>query len=264
MVDIQRLKDRFYWYMLPKKAEERYLKNIEYTHIILDNTIASLEAKIKVINHVRTVAKVEAMIENIVNDMSKSHVFDKKQLYLPFHACLYLLTRLYNYSEVVETGVGPGSSGYMLLRALEKNQNCGTLTSIDIQDRVILGKTSVPIGLVFARNEALVTNWKYFHSDSRNVLQHVLLHLKTDNTMFVSGSDHSYEVQHFELETAKEFFPSKIKTIVVDRPDYNAFTAINTVFPLATRNHLKDYSRTLFYEKSETLPYRFEVIQSTQ
>jgi len=73
--------------------------------------------------------------------------------------------------------------------------------------------------------------------------------------ILIHGSDHGYEVQKAELVIADELV-TKNGFMVVDRPDYNSFRAVNGAF-----SDRPNYSMTTLAEKSVHSPLMFGIVK---
>ena len=135
-------------------------------------------------------------------------------IFLPVMAFIYDITRTLQPSTIVETGVERGASTYTFLRALEKNGN-GQLHSIDLLPP-IHRRLKLPIAPCVPIE--LRKRWHYYEGNSREILPGLLRELGQVD-LFMHGSDHSYEVQSFEVRCAWPHI-KKPRICIVDRPDY--------------------------------------------
>lgn len=111
---------------------------------------------------------------------------------------LYKIIRTLKPEVVVETGVANGHTSYFITSALLKN-GTGRLTSVDITDRV---------GGVLEEDERSVWDLKVLdHSRVRGHFRDIVQSL-TAIDVFIHDSDHGYEWQKFELETASRHMSS--------------------------------------------------------
>jgi hypothetical protein len=136
-----------------------------------------------------------------------------RMFYGAFASYLYLLTRQLKPKVIVETGVERGTSTYSFLRAIRDN-GLGELHSVDIRPGI--NKRLGLLAPVVPR--ALKKKWHYHEGNSKEVLP-ILLEELGSIDLFMHGSDHSYEVQGFEVRLAWNYL-SEPRTCVIDRPDY--------------------------------------------
>jgi len=156
--------------------------------------------------------------------LSKSYV--DHDLFMPLMAFIYDLVRSMKPKIIVETGVERGASTYTFLRAIAKN-GFGELHSVDLKPP-IHSQLKLPIAPVVP--QSFRENWHYYEGDSRAILPKLLDNLGTVD-LFMHGSNHSYEVQSFEVMTAWPHIKEP-KVCIVDRPDYpvtNDYRAWNEI-----------------------------------
>lgn len=118
---------------------------------------------------------------------------------------LYSVVRVTNPNVVVETGVSWGISSFVILSALEKNQN-GRLYSIDLPNldtnsNYNVGESSLT-GIVVPKQ--LRVRWKLELGDSSVVLPRLLKRLSIVD-IFFHDSDHSYEFMRKEFSLVYPF-----------------------------------------------------------
>ncbi len=99
---------------------------------------------------------------------------------------------------VVETGVGPGTTSYSILSALESSG--GRLLSFDLGVDYGENVPSRPIGFVVPAE--LKKRWKIVLGNTRDTLPANIGSLGPPD-IFLHDSDHSYDHVTFELETAR-------------------------------------------------------------
>ena len=105
---------------------------------------------------------------------------------------LYVVIRTVRPEVVLETGVANGHTSFFITSALLKNGS-GTLTSIDITDQV---------GGVLNDTDRSVWNLSVLdHYNVRSSFRDIVDSLGPID-LFIHDSDHGYEWQKFELETA--------------------------------------------------------------
>ena len=127
---------------------------------------------------------------------------------------LYKLVRKYQLEILVETGVCNGGSTAFILQAIKDNGH-GMLYSIDYPE--IEGKDDLEIwqgkkGAVVPKDkkvgwlvpERLKDNWKLIIGKSQDKLPELLEELG-EIDFFLHDSEHSYECQKFEYETAWKY-----------------------------------------------------------
>jgi hypothetical protein len=235
-------------------VKKEYCTTISITKSYLNKLMREAQPFLSEENDLPTIveyARDLASTMEIITD-SKQH-----QLYLPFHLFLYLYCRVFKPSNVIETGVERGSSTYVILKALEENQR-GVLHSIELCKEIRFGKLRVPLALMMEGEDHLRYRWILHYGNSMTVLPEIKQYLKQGYDsidLFVAGSDHSYLLQKFELEVAKDWVGSG-RIVVCDRPDYNGFRAVNEVFPSET------YVHRVIPEKSNDSSLMFAVIET--
>jgi len=180
-------------------------------------------------------------------------------LFLPYHISLYVLCRISKPTLVVETGVERGSSTYVILKALQTNGN-GRLVSVELRENVPLGRTTtLPLALVVREGERnkdiSLDNWTLRLGNSLEALPKLKDEYCGKVNIFVHGSDHGYEVQKAELAIAEGLVP-KNGIVIVDRPDYNNFKAVNEMFSDNTK-----YAVTTLPEKSIHSSLAFSIVK---
>ena len=126
---------------------------------------------------------------------------------------LYSLVRLMDAKKVAETGVGPGSTSFAILSALESNN--GKLYSFDKGERYGEAEPR-PVG--FLVPEKLRKNWSLVVGDSKDTLKGVLEN-SAPFDIFFHDSEHTYEHVTFELKTALRYLTKKF-AIVIDNYDW--------------------------------------------
>ncbi len=230
-----------------------YYGTIKITKERLDDHIGLIESRMMVfgglmgfenaVNYAKTTSEDRDII-----DASEHH-----QLYLPYHVFLYFLTRVMKPEIVVETGVERASSTYVMLEAMERNVK-GVLHSIELCKEISLPKNvKVPMALMLENEDELKKRWILHTGNSLKVLPQLPEVTQVD--LFVSGSDHSYAVQKFELEWAKNHVkPNGV--VVCDRNDYSNNQALNEVFPEP------EFQRWVLPEKSVESPLKFAVVKT--
>jgi predicted O-methyltransferase YrrM len=131
-----------------------------------------------------------------------------------FHAVsLYALVRVMRPQIIVETGCTPGKASAFILRALERNQY-GHLYTIDLPPPEVRGLMLTPSLTHSARPVGAPSNWAvpdWLRSRQTLILEAAeyalprLLNELGSIDMFYHDSDHSYQHQRWELETAYVF-----------------------------------------------------------
>lgn len=119
-----------------------------------------------------------------------------------FGKWLYCCIRVFQPASMIETGVAHGSSSWIILNAMQKN-NKGQLISIDLPNNDTnsaynFENTAPPTG--WRVPESLRSRWSLRLGDARKLLPEALAETgKLD--FFFHDSDHSYEHMKFEFET---------------------------------------------------------------
>ena len=116
--------------------------------------------------------------------------------------------------NVVETGVGPGTTSYAFLTALK--QTGGKLTSFDLGVKYGDAEKGEPVGFVVP--EDLKHNWRLITGDSKKTLPSEIVGLGPID-IFMHDSEHTYEHVTFELNTVSRHLSSKF-LILVDNYDW--------------------------------------------
>jgi len=240
-------------YLFASQSVKEYYKTVSTTRIYLLDEIAKAEKSIEKIDLENFASHVRKIAASVNPDLN---------LYLPYHMCLYLLCRILKPNLLVETGVERGSSTFVILKALQTN-GYGKLVSVELAKCVrVAPGCSVPMALVVHEGEKnkdiSLDNWSLHFNNSLDMLPKLKDEHRGKVDIFVHGSDHSYEVQKAELAIADELLP-KNGIIIVDRPDYNNFKAVNEMFSDNTT-----YSVTTLPEKSVRSPLAFSVVKKLQ
>lgn len=126
---------------------------------------------------------------------------------------LYCITKLSHATKVVETGVGPGTSSFSILRALRMNS--GRLYSIDLGVRYGEAEEK-PVGFVVP--ESMKDMWTLSIGSSKDLLPGLCSNLKNID-LFFHDSDHTYENVMFELNTVLPHLNER-GFIVIDNYDW--------------------------------------------
>lgn len=174
-------------------------------------------------------------------------------LYLPFHAMLYLICRKARPQKVVETGVEKGGSSNMILQALDKNGS-GRLWSIDIGSTFMhRGATVSNIGPVV--DERTKSRWNLIKGGAQKVLGDVLAETG-EVDIFCAGQGHTYEVQEHEGGHAWPRLRSG-GVFVLDRADWNDNKYLSEF--MADHSDSVAWHET-YKEGSSSDPFEFTVI----
>ncbi len=172
-------------------------------------------------------------------------------LYLPYHTTLYMLARWLKPKSIVETGVERGASTYVLLKAIERNQQ-GKLYSIDVLDHFF--HTRFPIATIVPK-EMRRENWVFIQGYSGEILPKLFQQLENESCgMFVAGSDHHYDNQLNEIRQGWENLENG-GVLVVDRPDYEGYKALNSFL---LESNYRDL--VIMKESNYSLPYDFAIV----
>lgn len=148
---------------------------------------------------------------------AKAEGFTGGNIYSDESKVVYAIVRYLKPKLFVETGVGPGRSSLVILRAMDKN-GCGHLYSIDLPgyDKIYypsLGKgsdTHVPEGwnVGWMVPDTLCSRWKLILGDSKKELP-VLLKSLGQVDIFMHDSLHVWEHMMFEYKTAWPYIKNK-------------------------------------------------------
>ena len=233
--------------LFPRLAAKKYHDTVGLTRGVLAKEIDVMEERFA---DKLDLSNITAYVHEIADKMRPDI-----SLYFPYHICLYLLCRLFKPNLVVETGVERGSSTFMLLKAIKMN-GFGVLHSIEISRSVrIAPNISADLASVAIDSEdfsSLKLHWQLHIGNSTEVLPRLTSELgKID--MFIHGSDHTYDLQKQELLIAKNWIKQQ-GVVIVDRPDYNSFRALDEVFPS------DKYARYSLPERSDRSPLQFSVV----
>lgn len=144
---------------------------------------------------------------------------------------LFLLVRKFKPKLIVETGVGPGASSYLMLKALELNGG-GRLISVDYPNRNPAGYRYADgtLDAVYTPSElapgwlvptVLRRSWTLRLGRSQDVLPMI----KDEIDMFFHDSEHSYENMTFELEWAYSHLRDGGVLCCDDTPRNDAFSS---------------------------------------
>ncbi len=112
---------------------------------------------------------------------------------------IYAITRILKPRIVVETGVGPGTTSYAFLSAM--NDYGGKLYSFDLG--VKYGEESDPEEVGFVVPDDLRSNWTLTLGDSKETLPEKIGSIG-DVDFFFHDSEHTYKHVMFELTTMQE------------------------------------------------------------
>ncbi len=236
-----------------KSIEKDYRDTIRVTKSWLLNEIGTVEKHIDSFMD-NTLFNDVAYADSVANDEKVVEASEKWQLYLPYHTTLYVLCRFLKPDIVVETGVERGSSTYVILKAMDKNGK-GVLHSVELCKEISLPKNvKIPLAMMLENEDGLKKRWVLYIGNSLEVLPELKFDGKID--LFVSGSDHSFNVQSFELGWGKSN-TREGGVIVCDRSDYNNYRALNEVFPLSSISK----NVITLPEKSVKSPLKFTVVR---
>ena len=126
---------------------------------------------------------------------------------------LYIIIRLLKPKQVVETGIGYGSSTAYILKALDDNSR-GILTSIGVP---YLFEDSIGVKKAVLVSDEFKNRWEYIEGYTWDNLK------KFHGDLFLHDSDHCAEYMHWELSQAKKCF----KYIIAhDAADNRAFAQV--------------------------------------
>lgn len=127
---------------------------------------------------------------------------------------IYATIKIFAGRIIAETGVGPGTSSYAILKASEEFK--GHLYSFDLGQPY--GKVKdKPVG--FMVPESLRDRFTLILGDTYETLERNLVYFGPFDVFF-HDSDHTYEHVMFELETARKNLRSKF-VIIVDNYDWS-------------------------------------------
>ena len=127
---------------------------------------------------------------------------------------IYSITRTLEPKNVVETGVGPGTTSYAFLSALEKTG--GKLHSFDLGKKYGEEETEEPVGFVVPEN--MRGRWKITFGDSKLTLGKGLARIGSVD-LFFHDSEHTKEHVTFELESVLPYLSWR-SLILVDNYDW--------------------------------------------
>ncbi|MCL4438921.1 MAG: class I SAM-dependent methyltransferase [Candidatus Thermoplasmatota archaeon] len=126
---------------------------------------------------------------------------------------IYASVKLFGGRIVAETGVGPGTTSYAILKATEDFS--GHLYSFDLGQP--FGKEKdMPVGFMIP--DSLRDRFTLILGDTKKTLEKNLIYFGPFDVFF-HDSEHTYEHVKFELETARKNLRSKF-LIIVDNYDW--------------------------------------------
>ena len=151
-----------------------------------------------------------------------------------FGKWMYCCIRVFKPSTMIETGVAHGSSSWIILNAMHKNQQ-GQLISIDLPNNDTnsaynFGNTTPPTG--WRVPDALRERWSLRLRDARTLLPEALMEFGQLD-FFFHDSDHSYAHMKFEFET---ILPFLTKTGLLLSDDVHKNSAFKEI---VAQRHLK-------------------------
>ncbi len=159
-------------------------------------------------------------IENRIRQAQKKVNNDKKfggWIDIDAACVIYASIRIANPKIIIETGVGPGMSSSIILKAIFDNKNKGKLYSIDLPgyDSEYYSKIGKNYNIHFAGQDGpgwlvdkkYVSNWEFIIGDSKDKLPELLKKINSVD-VFVHDSLHSDEHINFELNTILPYMSS--------------------------------------------------------
>lgn len=141
---------------------------------------------------------------------------------------LYTVTRIFKPRVVAETGVGPGSTSYAYLRAMEDYG--GKLISFDLGKKYGNEEKGEEVG--FLVPASLRRNWNLILGNTRDTLEKNL-EMFGKVGIFMHDSEHTHDHVKFELETAYMHMDHKFM-MIVDNYDWTS-----SPNEFASKNNLK-------------------------
>ncbi len=126
---------------------------------------------------------------------------------------IYSITRTFKPKNVVETGVGPGTTSYAFLSALKAG---GTLHSFDIGEKYGDEDKAEPVGFVVPQK--MREKWDLTIGDSKLTLRKKLDEIGQVD-LFFHDSEHTHEHVMYELESVLPHLSDRF-IILVDNYDW--------------------------------------------
>ncbi len=158
--------------------------------------------------YLRESRKLVEYVSGVLGDRNFWQVSEKELSFI------YSITSSLRPDIVVETGVGPGTTSFAFLSALENNG--GKLVSFDLGKNYGEEKVPEPVGFVVP--DRLRKNWHLILGDSNETLP-VNISKFGSPSIFMHDSEHTYEHVTFELETAISALKGNF-LIIVDNYDW--------------------------------------------
>ncbi|MCL4328821.1 MAG: class I SAM-dependent methyltransferase [Candidatus Thermoplasmatota archaeon] len=128
-------------------------------------------------------------------------------------SAIYIATALLKPGNVVETGVGPGTTSFAFLSAIG---NSGNLYSFDLGVKYGQEKAELPVGFVVP--ERVKKNWHLTIGNSRETLLPKLREIGSVN-IFFHDSEHTYDHVTLELDSVLPYLRGNW-IIMVDNFDW--------------------------------------------
>jgi predicted O-methyltransferase YrrM len=127
---------------------------------------------------------------------------------------IYSITKTLKPHNVVETGVGPGTTSFAFLSALDKST--GRLYSFDLGKKYGEEEKAEPVGFVVPEN--MRSRWNITFGDSKLTLGNGLAKIgKVD--IFFHDSEHTKEHVAFELDSVLPYLSAR-SLILIDNYDW--------------------------------------------
>ena len=185
------------------------IQNPEILGIFLKTrNIKSIKIYLKVKETRNLLKKSCDMVDSLLSNTDINMIVEKtsaKFNLIKYPIMWYALTRKYKPKIIVETGTSMGWSSFMILNALNHNEEDGHLYSFDLDDSESV-KTNGGVGYLVP--EYLKQNWTLIIGDIKKQLEPLFKKLgKID--MFIHDSEHSYEMMMYEYNLAWQYLTEK-------------------------------------------------------
>lgn len=212
------------------------IQNPEILGIFLKTgNIKSVKIYLKVKETRNLLKKSCDMVDSLLSNTNINMIVEKtsaKFSLIKYPIMWYALTRKYKPKIIVETGTSMGWSSFMILNALNHNEEDGRLYSFDLDDSESVKKNG---GVGYLVPDELKKDWTLIIGDTKKELEPLFQKLgKVD--MFIHDSDHSYDVMMFEYNLAWSYLS---KNGILGSDDINHSTAFNE-FTTTHKNEIHD------------------------
>lgn len=181
------------------------------------------------------------MVDSLLNNTDINTIVEKtstKFNLIKYPIMWYALTRKYKPKIIVETGTSMGWSSFMILNALNRNEQKGRLYSFDLDDSESVKANG---GVGYLVSDELKKDWTLIIGDTKKKLKPLLQKLEKID-MFIHDSEHSYDTMMFEYNLA---WPHLSKNGILCSDDINHSTA----FSEFTSTHKNEINNITTFEE---------------